>query len=261
MDELDLLEMEPPPPDQHLKRIRFFAKALAYGVVRNRWLPDFGAIDHQGSAKLFSMGNKEHTSSLQEYVNQKWSDDTPHPSNLVAFGYLQQTSESDQAGNLRYRLSREAFQLLEEPASPPSVFISYRHDKSSAFGLLIVARLQAKGVPNPFIDMNLQAGDAWHAELEEKVRQSRYFVCLIAPETLSSEYVITEIRWALSTPTVTAIPIWHNGFDGTVESEFDIPADIMDFVKQTNAIAVKNESADDYNTAVIKLLNRMGYAP
>lgn len=248
MDELDLLETD--PPDQNVERIRFFAKALAYGVVQNRWLPEFNVMISTSGAIWVSKG-RGFTDSVGAYIKSRWNGQPPHPSLLTVFQYLDQIDEQG------YRLTLKAFELLEEPASPPSVFISYSHDKSSAFGLLIAARLQAKGIRNPFIDMNLEPGDKWHAELEEKVRQSSYFVCLIAPETLHSEYVIKEIRWALSALTVTAIPIWHSGFNGKADCE----ADILDFVKQTNAIVVTDESAKGYNTAVVELLNRMGYAP
>src|SRR5262249_7958909 len=142
---------------------------------------------------------------------------------------------------------------LEKPTVAPSVFISYRRNQSSALGLLIVARLKAVGVPNPFIDMVIDPGAEWHALLEKTIRQSRYFIALIGPGTLESPYVRNEIAWALITPDQVIIPCWHGGFNPGP----DYPAALG----TRNAIRLKEESAQEYELALIKLLNRMGYGP
>jgi hypothetical protein len=116
-----------------------------------------------------------------------------------------------------------------------------------------VARLKAVGIENPFIDMNINPGDEWHARLEKTIRQSKYVVALIAPATLESPYVRRELEWALASPGVHVIPIWHHGYAG------DGP--YPDALSSKNAIRIKEESAEEYELAMIKLLNRLGYTP
>lgn len=151
-----------------------------------------------------------------------------------------------------YKLSSKAFDLLNRPLTPPSVFISYRRRASSAFGLLLVARLKAVGVQNPFIDMNIQPGDEWHAQLENIVRGSRYFILLIGDGTLESDYVQQEIAWALATPNVIIIPVLHDDL-----RQDSLPPDLA----SKQAIVVERESAEYYELAVLKVLNRLGYTP
>jgi hypothetical protein len=101
--------------------------------------------------------------------------------------------------------------------------------------------------------MVIDPGAEWKALLEKTVRQSRYFIALIAPGTLESSYVRDEIEWALNTPDQIIIPFWHNGFTHGA----DYPAALA----TRNAIRLKEESAEEYELAMIKLLNRMGYGP
>lgn len=53
------------------------------------------------------------------------------------------------------------------------------------------------------------------------------------------------------------IPIWQPDFTG----KGNFPAHVERMVQQRNAIRITEESAEAYNSAVVKLLNRLGYAP
>ncbi|MGQ9887991.1 MAG: toll/interleukin-1 receptor domain-containing protein [Aggregatilineales bacterium] len=112
---------------------------------------------------------------------------------MNSFGYLKVSENGNHVLTLR------AFDLLRTPVTPPTIFISYRRNTSSALSLLIEARLKLvdRNI-NVFIDKLLEPGDEWHAELEARVRQSRYFVCLLAPKSLESKFVPNEITWALN---------------------------------------------------------------
>jgi hypothetical protein len=197
-------------------------------------------------------GSGQQNQNLLEYLEQKWNDQYPSADLLVSFGYLNWLEERESGTNV-YILNGKAFALLEKPTAPPSVFISYRRNQSSALGLLIVARLKAVGIENPFIDMNIDPGDEWHALLEKTVRQSQYVIALIGPGTLESPYVRRELDWAARTPGAQIIPIWHNGYAGEGETP--------EALSSKNAIRIKEESAEEYELAVIKLLNRLGYTP
>lgn len=251
-----ILEQEPPPIEQLVERVRFFAKALAYGSVKSLWPTKFkiGKQEFQGYGWIENWRIEDPQSRfgdcLNTYLRKIWEYRPPDASLLKVFGFLTETNN----------LTPEAFALLEEPSKIPDVFISYKRTLSSALGLLVVARLQARGIENPYIDMEIPPGDRWHAELESKVRSTQYFISLIAPDTLTSDNVIKEIQWALETaednPGYVIIPIWHSGFltqDGYPDSITDL--------KKYNAIIVENESAKNYNNAMVELLNRLGYAP
>lgn len=151
-------------------------------------------------------------------------------------------------------LEKNAYDLLQAPLAPPSVFISYQRSASSALGLLIVARLKAVGIPNPFIDMNIEGGDEWQRRIENTIQGSRYFILLLAPGTLErSEWVRYEIKTAQAVPGMTIIPIWHNGYRGEGMQAAGL--------SERNAIRIVEEHTDQYELAMIKLLNALGYAP
>lgn len=241
------------PPSDPMERIYTLARDLAYGAVNGNWSPriheDFLGVGMPTWINTAPVGDM---STIDTYLEEKWGEDHPILDVLVSFGYMDSLGKLE-SGARAYVLTPKAFSLLQKPTAPPSVFVSYRRNQSSALGLLVVARLKAVGVPNPFIDMVIDPGAAWHALLEKTIRQSTYFIALIGPGTLDSEYVRREIDWALDTPGMTVIPLWHGGFSGTG----DYPAALG----ERNAIRVKEESAEEYEMAMIKLLNRLGYGP
>ncbi len=154
--------------------------------------------------------------------------------------------------------------------SPPALFISYKRSESSALGLLVEARLKlADSNINVFIDKELEPGDKWHGRLEKEVRQRPFFVCLLGPTSLGSPYVRNEIRWALDEAEKSdtlIIPICHNNylFDAELHPDLTNDAEEIDaLVAQlavNNAIVVNPENAEEYELAMLKLLNRLGYS-
>jgi len=94
----------------------------------------------------------------------------------------------------------------------------------------------------------LNAGDVWYGILEEKVKSSDTFIILLGKTTLESQYVRSEIQWALNTPNTTIIPILHNDFDeAQLEGEFRA-------LKHTNYIRIQTENAIEYNSMLNQLL-------
>lgn len=247
----DLLKQ--PPPDSPIERIHSLARDLAYGAIQGLWTSRILVlVGPPAEPVTWLTGEGSSDQHLVAYLSDKWRDQQPAADLLVSFGYFNWLGQRESGTNV-YILTERAFALLQQPAAPPSVFISYRRNQSSALGLLIVARLKAVGVQNPFIDMNIDPGDEWHALLEETIRQSQYVIALIAPGTLESPYVRRELEWALAAPGVHVIPIWHNGYAGD--------GDYTQTLSSKNAIRIKEESAEEYELAIIKLLNRLGYAP
>ena len=148
--------------------------------------------------------------------------------------------------------------LLEYP-DPYNVFISYKRSESSAFALLVLARLKEHGLV-PFVDMALVAGENWHADLKQRIKGCDYFIILLGNDTLSSPMTVKEIKWAIKYGK-TIIPVWHSGFAiGDPKWKY-VPKAVTDAIAQTNAIIVQDESASGYNTAIVELLNRFGITP
>ncbi|MBZ0308547.1 MAG: toll/interleukin-1 receptor domain-containing protein [Anaerolineae bacterium] len=240
-----------PPPKNHLDRIRALALDLAYGFVNGEFPPRFQSASRNARQTLEGAGDINRNNNFKIYLDEKWKTHYPNAQDLELVGYAQLV-EHAQTGFPVYTLTQKALALLEQPAKPPTIFISYKRDESAAFGLLIVARLKMVGIPNPFIDMDIRPGDEWHGHLQKTVQNSEYLISLLAPRTLESEIVRQEIRWAKEA-SVQIIPVWHNGFKG-----YDnLPPELSG----KNAIRVKEESAEEYNNAIIRLLNRLGYAP
>lgn len=239
-----------PIPDDPVERVHRFARDLAWGATRGLWNAE--TIDRSSHG----WGRDGAGDIRQIWLDYRpiWIIEgkavTPPLSMLLSFGYLitRQFRETE-----IFTLTQKAFDLLAKPLLPPTVFISYRRTVSSALGLLLVSRLKVMGIPNPFIDMNIDPGDDWHAQLEKIVRSSHYFILLIGNTTLDSDYVREEIEWALDTPEMVIIPFLHDG----------VREDVLTAVGlgDKNAIVVQNESAEEYEIRVIKLLNRLGYTP
>ena len=74
-----------------------------------------------------------------------------------------------------YGLTERAHRLVDEPASPPNVFISYKRSESSAFALLLEARIKYETTATPIMDKSIEPGDDWHPQLEDLVKSSETF--------------------------------------------------------------------------------------
>jgi len=246
------------PPDDATQRIHALARDLAYGALYGDWGTQLTFDeDHnwKDDPRLRDAGEFTYN---QHKFRVKWPlHFAPSLKLLISFSYLEREGESGVKGTslpleTDYVLTPKAFALLEKPSTPPSVFISYKQDQSSALALLIEARLKLKDSNiHVFIDKLLEPGDQWEQRLEENVRQSREFICLIGPETLKSETVLKEINWAIETGC-RIIPICHSGYKPDKS-----PPQIF---HNNQAIIINPESAEEYELAMIKLLNSLGYS-
>ena len=233
-----------PIPSNEPARIRLLAKELALGVQAGLWKRTLDDVILE---------------SRKQYLQRRW--DMKFLSNewqvkaeqLRGYGYLEEYNTFDGG-----KLTKVAFDLIEESESY-NIFISYRRLDSSALALLVLARLKDHELV-PFVDMALEAGGNWHADLEEMIQKNDYFIILLGNDTLSSTITVKEIGWALEYDK-TIIPIWHSGFDLNDDKWAEIDQEIKDAIQQTNAIRVTDESASGYNTAIVELLNRFGVTP
>lgn len=237
-----------PIPVGDVAWVKLLAKELAIGANRDLWSPHAILMDMAGGAKAV------HPNS-EAYFEQRWEHkDLGHMLDiLLAHEYFIRT-----ASNQLPKLTIKAFDLVEE-VEPYNIFISYRRLDSSALALLVLARLKEHNLA-PFVDMALEAGGNWHADLEDRIKECDYFIILLGEHTLESDMTVKEIGWAVDANR-TIIPIWHSGFDIRSQKWETIPRYVKDAIQQTNAIPVPDESASGYNTAIVQLLNRFGITP
>jgi hypothetical protein len=252
--------LEQPAPTDPLERVQTFARDLAWGVLHAEWPHDIIVHVRRDGSRTYQTREIRITFSthkrFSQCLSEKWHGNPPDPDLLNSMRFLRLKSRTpDEIRGIiieKYCLTKVAYDLLRKSVASPSVFISYRRESSSALGLLIVARLKAVGIPNPFIDIDIEGGDDWKKRIETMIRVSRNFVLLLAPETLKkSEWVHYEIKIALEMPDMAIIPIWHNGYSGE-GMDTVIPGN-------RNAIHIAKESPDHYEMAIAKLLNKLGY--
>jgi hypothetical protein len=253
-----------PRPDGLVDQVRAYARDIAYLIVCGKIGSKISEISGRVGSPLPKSRKPDQSANETEF-QQKWgvgdSHNAPSLDLLVTFRYLQRESEqiSDDyiisARSPRYTVyylvpTEKAFSLLEQPITPPKIFISYRHAESSAFALLIEARLRRVETGGIFIDKDIRAGEDWHEEVTAKIEKCDSFIVLIGPTTLESDAIQKEIACAVRLKR-NIYPIWHNGF--TKGKIYPAAIDRID------AISVSVESARDYETAISRLLNAMDY--
>ncbi len=234
-----------PLPQNPMTRIRTLAKELAEGAAIGLWDISF---------RMFRgvLVTSEDQQGLIRYLNERWDNASPNFGLLMGNGYLHyETSNND------FYITKAAFDLIDE-TEPENVFISYKRSESSAFALLVLARMKAAGM-EPFLDLALQPGDDWEKGLKERIQKYQYLVALLGHDTLKSEVCIKEISWAIESG-LSIIPIWHNGFVYK-SGAWDVSKKVDTALSKTHTIRVIEESALGYNNALVELLNRFGVMP
>ena len=234
-----------PLPQNPMTRIRTLAKELAEGAAIGLWDISF---------RMFRgvLVTSEDQQGLITYLNQRWDNASPNFGLLMGNGYLHyETSNND------FYITKAAFDLIDE-TEPENVFISYKRSESSAFALLVLARMKAAGM-EPFLDLALQPGDDWEKGLKERIQKYQYLVALLGNDTLKSEVCVKEISWAIESG-LSIIPIWHNGFVYK-SGAWDVSKKVNTALSKTHTIRVIEESALGYNNALVELLNRFGVMP
>ncbi len=238
-----------PVPDDTMERAQALALDIAYGVAEGLFHPYVNSFRDELTLSPVGRPNDDaHSSKVEEAETafyNKWNGNFPSIHLMIALKYLD-SSEGD-----AHDLTEKAINLLEKPVSAPTIFISYKRGESSAFALLIEARLRLAGNPNPYLDKSLVVGDVWEKEIEEHVRGAKYFVLLVHPDAANSKYVKDEVRWAQESGC-RILSICYPGVS--------IETCGIDGLSQYQVIGIKGNSASDYEDAVHKLLNALGYA-
>lgn len=240
------------PPERHLDRIHFLARALAFGAMLNMWSPGILVTSEPNEigvpTETWRTSGHGYTGQLPGYLQETWSNRQPQATFLESFGYLvRQTPITEQP--IHYLLTPAAFALLERPVGR-RVFISYRRAESSAFALLLMDRLERDGF-DVFVDMqDITPGEHWRKRLLQEVVERDVFISLLGPTTLESDIVRLEIQWAGTKTSGALIPVWHNGF----RPEAVTFGEIAELLQQRDAVIVQQEDILAYNAAYQRLL-------
>lgn len=118
------------------------------------------------------------------------------------------------------------------------VFISYRRSGGMGFAQLVNNRLTFHGVTT-FIDTKDIHAGKFDGIIKQNIAHCDYFVVVLAPNTLESEWVVREIKHAFKCER-KIIPMLIDGFK---LEESEIPASIKSLSK-INAILVPAEYVD-----------------
>ncbi len=257
LDEFISKVSQRPLPQSRIAQVRTLAKEMAEGAAEGIWETTFSAWHKDRDEGVAGITFQPDADSLAGYMQKRWQDHAPNLSLLVTNGYL--SAQPHDRFRTYFTLTRAAFDLVEE-VEPAKIFISYKRSESSAFALLVLARLKAEGL-EPFLDLAIEPGQQWRQHLEERIQNSDYFILLLGPTTLEGQGAVTrqEIVWALQYGC-NIIPIWHNGFRYQ-PGVWDIPAEIDTALQNIHTIRVLEESALAYNNAIVELLNRFGITP
>lgn len=236
--------LQRPMAQSAMGRMRTLAKEMAEGASEELW----GTVIYRAFRdEVYPTGDE-----IGTYLEKRWGGKQPGAYLLISNGFLEQVGES-----ALYGLTKAAFDLIEE-VEPSRIFISYRRKESSAFALLVLARLKSAGL-EPFLDLALVPGEDWEAGLRGRIQKYDTLIALIGHETLTSEVCLKELTWALE-GNLSIIPIWHNGF--TYKSEdWELDDKLESLLQKTHTIRVIEESALGYNNAIVELLNRFGVTP
>ncbi len=258
---------KPRSPNNFLQDVEDLARDLAYGASIGEWDASV-AVGHYAVNSFGFWWAEEmmERTELQEEFFQKWigprgeSVAGPRYDTLEAFGFMTHTTgrlSADESDKLLYALTRKAFDLLQKPAQSPSIFVSYRRKESSAFALLVEARLRIAGADAEriFIDKDIPGGALWEQHISQQASACDVFICLIGQSAFEAgSWVAREIEIVkAANPAARIIPVCHNGM------RMADPA-VSAALGAYNGTHIQEETALEYEKAVSFILNALGYA-
>ena len=212
-----------PIPSGEVATVKLLAKELGLGVHKNLWNRDLEIRNNGGSADV----------SLQTYITRRWQYDdfkqVLEP--LQGHEYVERVQHD-------FKLTHAAFALLDE-TEPYNVFISYKRSESSALALLVNHRLKDSSVV-PFVDMALEAGGNWHADLEDRIKGCDYFIVLLGEDTLASKMTVKDNLGAIDKREQS----FQSGIMDSISEKFDL-TEMERFEAEWKDERLRNRKDDD----------------
>lgn len=272
--------LEEAVPENILKQIESFARDLAFLATKEIRGSIYSSYDNESLKDLrWRIEKKDLDKFPENYMKQfleKWTKDDPDSPNhkrafypkvslMLSFSYLQKHSESKLAtgrDQTLYILTEKAFDLLNIPATKPTIFVSYRRYESSALAVLVETRLKLQDSQiGVFTDADIPLGDDWERKLEQSILDCEHFILLISHDTLSSEWVRQEIDWALESGS-QIISICHSGYDLNITPENESPEEkqAREKLLPWQYHLIREENAKEYHSAMTELVRNLGYS-
>lgn len=256
-----------PIPESATDRARLLARDLALGALKGWWPAEIKTEPDDDGKWGEEFRGKKLEGSAPHAFKERWIPvypaEPPYPL-LAALGYLDVIYRSAHESNVVlkgvtvYNLTEKALKLIEEPDTPTLLFVSYRHCFSSAFALLLEARLRQKGA-GVFIDKNIVGGQDWELRIREELKRCSHFLCLITAETfVKKSWVVKELEVLNEVnPTCPIIWVCHNGMKlKKISPNF---RHIRERLERFQGYEVLNEKALDYEAAVNFVFNAVGF--
>lgn len=119
------------------------------------------------------------------------------------------------------------------------VFISYRREGGATVARLLYEVLKSREI-SAFMDAETLSRGDYEKNIQSNIKNSKNFLLILAPGTLDSEWVQTEITFALQYKK-NIIPIFVNGVDRFPDT---IPNG-LGAIKSLNAIAFNHENFEN----------------
>ncbi len=253
---------EPRKPENFRKDVEDLARDLAYGATIGEWSSRIKVIFTKWGFDWEGISSTR--TKRQEQFYQKWivTEHAPDYDALRAFNYMGLTINR---GHVRerereirvYFLTQKAFDLLNKPARPLSIFISYRRSESSAFALLVESRLRNVGADPDliFIDKNIPGGALWEKHIREQALSCDVFICLIGQTAFKdNSYLKRELEIVRheNPKEPIIVPVCHNGV------KMSDPA-VVEALGKHNGLHIQEETALEYEKAISFILNALGY--
>ena len=168
---------------------------------------------------------------------------------MFSFGYVNSVNPNLPRINFSYVLSPKALKLLEKPDIQHKIFVSYKQSESSAFAMLVEARLKYF---NPeieiFMDKSIKGGERWPSRIQNAIEECDYFICIFGPQTPKSKGVRDELDLALKCNKQILL-LTHRGYK-------ELPNGLSEIQR---CAEILKENADGYETAILKLFSDLGY--
>ncbi|GJA10452.1 MULTISPECIES: toll/interleukin-1 receptor domain-containing protein [Aeromonas] len=119
------------------------------------------------------------------------------------------------------------------------VFISYRREGGATVARLLYEVLKSREI-SAFMDAETLSRGDYEKSIQSNIKNSKNFLLILAPGTLDSEWVQTEVKFALQYKK-NIIPVFVNGVDRFP----DVIPNGLGAIKSLNAIAFNHENFEN----------------
>ncbi len=89
----------------------------------------------------------------------------------------------------------------------PKVFISHSHEDRAAVEREIVSLLRRNGIESWYSSDDIQTAADWERIIRDGLRECDWFLLVMSPNSARSDWVRTEVHWALEERPDRFVPV------------------------------------------------------